>query len=464
MLTFFIALFIMVMQFLWKYIDDMLGKGLDASLVLELIFYASASFVPLALPLAVLIASIMTFGDLGEHYELVALKSSGISLLRFMQPLIITVCFISIATFYFSNNILPLANLKFGVLLHDIQHQKPTMNIQPGYFYTDIHGFSIRVEEKEPDNKTVKNIMIYDFSSGRGTENVIIAKKGIMESVYNEKFMKLTLYDGIQYQEVKQADAPTKYEYNRTYFDVWEKLFDLSDFNISRSDESIWKNHYRMMNLVQLQSAIDTFYLEMNERKLYLSNNLSGFFSFKKFNIDSLYQIANAQAEKPALLFVDSVLYQLNQGNIPYPNLTQALNNARNTKSFVGVFMRDLAYRNKSLAKHKLEWHRKFTLSVACLVLLFIGAPMGALIRKGGFGMPIFIAILFFVLYHVISMSGEKIAEGGVISPLTGMWLTIFVLSPIGLFLTSKAMNDSPIFNLDWYLKKIISYFKLKNE
>lgn len=460
LLTFFIALFIMVMQFLWKYIDDMLGKGLEARLVLELIFYASASFVPLALPLAVLIASIMTFGALGEHYELVAIKSSGISLLRFMQPLVIVVCIISLGTFYFSNNILPLANLKFGVLLHDIQHQKPTMNIQPGYFYTDIQGFSIRVGEKESDNKTIKNIMIYDFSSGRGTENVIIAQKGIMESIYNGRFMKLTLFDGTQYQEVKQTESPTKYEYNRTYFEIWEKIFDLSDFSLSRTDESIWKNHYRMMNLVQLQNAIDTFYIEMDERKQYLSNNLASFFSFKKFNTDSLFQTALVLADKNEIVYTDSILKTLNNSKQPYSIISQALNNARNTKSFVGVFMRDLAYRKKILAKHKIEWHRKFTLSVACLALFFIGAPMGALIRKGGFGMPIFIAILFFVLYHVISMSGERIAEEGVISPFMGMWLTIFILSPIGFFLTFKAMNDSPIFNFDWYLKKINQFFK----
>jgi lipopolysaccharide export system permease protein len=462
LLTFFIALFIIVMQFLWKYIDEMIGKGLDWYLVLELIFFASASFVPLALPLAVLLSSIMTFGNLGEHYELVALKSSGISLFRFMQPLIITVVFVSVGAFYFSNNILPIANMRFGALLHDIRHQKPALNIQPGVFYTEIQGYSIRVGSKDEDNKTVHDVMIYDFTSGRGSENVLIAKKGEMFSSADQRFLFLKLYNGHQYQEIKQRGSTYNYEHNRTEFKVWEKVFDLSDFSMSRSDESLWKNHYQMMNISQLEQAIDTFNKEIVDRKETLHNNLNGFFSFLKFNMDSLYKEANKNLSDSSKLYANTIMVKKFNSEEKAEEISKALNSARNTKSYIGVASRDLDYRKKNLAKHNVEWHRKFTLSFACIVLFFVGAPLGALIRKGGFGMPIFMSILFFVIFHVFSMSGEKIAEEGSISPFLGMWMAIFVLLPMGIFLSYKAMNDSPLLSMEWYYKTAGKFFKRK--
>lgn len=462
LLTFFIALFIIVMQFLWKYIDDMIGKGLEWHLVLELIFFASASFVPLALPLAVLLSSIMTFGNLGEHYELVALKSSGISLFRFMQPLIITVIFLSLIAFYFSNNILPIANMKFGALLHDIRHQKPTLNIQPGVFYREIQGFSIRVADKDDDDKTVHDVMIYDFTSGRGNENMLIAKKGEMYSSEDRRFLYLKLFDGVQYQEVRQKGSTYNYEHNRTEFKEWEKVFDLSDFSMSRSDESLWKNHYQMMNISQLEQAIDTFNAEIEERKETLKNNLTTFFSFLKFNLDSVYKTSENVLSDSAKLYVDDILNSIHFQPDKKEEISKALNSARNTKSYVGVAARDLDYRRKNLARHNVEWHRKFTLSVACIVLFFVGAPLGALIRKGGFGMPIFMSILFFVVFHVFSMSGEKIAEEGTISAFLGMWMAIFVLLPVGIFLSYKAMNDSPLLSMEWYYKTAAKLFKRK--
>lgn len=448
------------MQFLWKYVDDMIGKGLEWHLVLELIFFASASFVPLALPLAVLLSSIMTFGNLGEHYELVALKSSGISLFRFMQPLIITVVFLNLIAFYFSNNILPIANMKFGALLHDIRHQKPTLNIQPGVFYREIQGFSIRVGKKDDDDKTVHDVMIYDFTSGRGNENMLIAKKGEMYSSEDQRFLYLKLFDGIQYQEVRQKGVAYNFEHNRTEFKEWEKVFDLSDFSMSRSDESLWKNHYQMMNISQLEQAIDTFNNEIAERKETLKNNLTTFFSFLKFNIDSAYQYSERKLSDSSKLFITQILDGKGIGINKQEELSKALNSARNTKSYVGVAARDLEYKKKNLARHNIEWHRKFTLSVACIVLFFVGAPLGAIIRKGGFGMPIFMSILFFVVFHVFSMSGEKIAEEGTISAFLGMWMAIFVLLPIGILLSYKAMNDSPLLSMEWYYKTVNKLFK----
>lgn len=459
LLTFFIALFIIVMQFLWKYVDEMIGKGLEWNLVMELIFYASASFVPLALPLAVLLSSIMTFGNLGEHYELVALKASGISLFRFMQPVLISVVFISIGAFYFSNNIMPIANTKFGALLHDIRHQKPTLNIREGVFYTDIQGYSIRVDKKDPDNKTVYNIMIYDFTSGRGTENVLIAKKGEMLSSVDQRFLFLKLFDGYQYQELKQKGAENKYEHNKTHFKQYEKVFDLSEFSLARSDESLWKNHYQMMNVAQLEKSIDTLNIEIEDRKKNMLTNVTTFFSFLKFNLDSVYTIANKTLPLNAKNAINNNLNKILLGKEKREEIGNALNSARNVKSYIGVASRDLDYRRKNLARHEVEWHRKFTLSIACLVLFFIGAPLGALIRKGGFGMPIFFSILFFVVFHVFSMSGERIAESRALSSFMGMWMAIFVLLPIGMYLTYKAMNDSPLLSMEWYYKTAAKFF-----
>jgi lipopolysaccharide export system permease protein len=462
-LTFFITLFIIVMQFLWKYVDEMVGKGLEWSILGELIFYASASFVPMALPLAVLLSSIMTFGSMGEYYELVALKASGISLFRFMQPVMITVFIISFCAFYFSNNILPVANLKFGALLHDIRHQKPALNIKPGVFYTEIQGFSIRVAKKDPDNKTVYDIMIYDFTAGRGNENVLMAKRGEMHSKENGRLLYLKLYDGVQYQEVRHKAPQFNYEHNRTYFDVWEKTFDLSDFSLTRSDESLWKNHYQMMNLTQLNNAIDTLKTQITERKQYLASNISGLFTFLKCNADSIYDYPHTlPADTEKKQNTDSLMIEMLRGHGSLEITGRALHQARNVKSYAGVAARDLEYREKNLAKHEVEWHRKFTLSVACIVLFFVGAPLGALIRKGGFGMPIFMSILFFVIFHVFSMSGERIAEEGSLSPFIGMWMPIFVMLPFGIFLSYKAMNDSPLLSIEWYYRLVSRLLSLK--
>ena len=454
-LTFLITLFIIVMQFLWKYIDDLVGKGLEWYIIAELIFYASASFVPLALPLAVLLSSIMTFGSLGENYELVALKSSGISLFRFMGSLIVAVVFISAGAFFFSNNILPVANLKFGTLLYDIRHQKPALNIKPGIFYNGIEGFNIKVGGKDSDNKTIHDIIVYDHTSGRGNDNVLIAEKGEMYSSEDDRYLILKLYNGKQYNEVKPESGKYEYEHMRTYFEEWEKYFDLSEFSLQRTDENFWKNHYQMLNLKQLQNSIDTLKKEMEARNENMRKNVNQYFSFLRYDRDSLLpdsflkdspdQFAESKPED--LPLADRIIV-----------IKRATSLARNVKSFVGIASRDNKYRTKNIIKHELAWHRKFTLSVACIVLFFVGAPLGAIIRIGGLGMPMLMSILFFVIFHVFTMSGQEIAEESAISPFLGMWMATIVLTPVGIFLTYKAMNDSSLLSIEWYysfMKKI---------
>ncbi len=447
-LTFLITLFIFVMQFLWMYIDDLVGKGLEWYIVLELISYASASFVPLALPLAVLLSSIMTYGSLGEHYELVAMKAAGISLQRFLLPLMIVAVLISGSAFYFGNVLLPKANLKFSALLHTVRNQKPALNIKEGIFYTDIEGYSIRVTDKEEDNRTIHDVLIYDHTDGNN-DNVLSAKTGEMFTQDNNRYLVLRLYDGHRYNEGKPGVGGRElYEHYSTHFKVFEKWFDLSDLQFQKQDENTWSNHYRMLNLAQLQSAIDTLVMERDKRIVDYDQNITQFIRQQNAGLDTLKTV---EVNDSLSTLWQSELRQFPTKERELQAYEKALNNARNVKSFSGVATRDLEYRQKNIRKHLVEWHRKFSLSFACLVMFFIGAPLGAIIRKGGLGLPLLLSIILFVVFHVSSMGGEKMAEKNVLTPFIGIWLPNFILMPLGVWLLVKARDDSPLFTLDWY-------------
>ncbi len=462
--TFFITLFLIVMQFLWKYVDDMIGKGIELLVLGELMFYASASFVPLALPLAMLLSSIMTLGKLGENNELVALKSSGIPLSRFILPLVVASVFISMGAFYFSNQVLPVANLKFASLLYDIRRTKPALNIREGVFYNGIDGFSILAQGKGEEDNTLFDLMVYDHTEGQGNNHILIAEKGEMTSSEDERFLTLKLYDGRQYKEMKPKKDKNTFEHTVLEFKEWEKIFDLSEFNMERTDESFFKDHYQMLSVFDLQHAIDTLNMKIDQRKMNLKNYLNPYFSFKQKNVDSLIAARNLppweESGETPLSYIDKIP--------PAQQLAiskRGLSLARNVKSFVNVAGRDINYQKTYLVKHQLAWHRKFTLSVACLILFFIGAPLGAIIRKGGLGWPLVISIIFFIIFHVSSMIGEKLAEEHVLTAFGGMWLSSGILLPIGIFFTYKASRDSRLFNRDAYdqsVQKLLAMFRKK--
>ncbi len=449
-LTLFIAQFVLVMQFLWKYVDDLVGKGLSTGVLLELLMYASARLVPLALPLAVLLASIMTYGSLGEHYELTAVKSAGISLLRFMRALIITVIGVSIFAFVFSNNILPMANLKFGALLYDIRHQKPTVALKPNIFYSGINGFFIKVDSKDDETNTLYNLTIYDHTSGKGNDHVITAEKGHMTQDEDAMALSLQLYNGKQYKEIDPKDPQQKpaYEMMSTSFKSWEKRFDLSQFKLQRTDENFFKDLKQMLDLKQLQAGIDTIMIEEKNLVDGLKQSLTQYTNMQKFGLDTLKPIAAGQS----FAKVDELIAPYDQAK-RLEIMDRALNKARNIKNFTDVTAKQLHYKEKEHTSYTIEMFRKFTLSVACIVLFFIGAPLGSIIRKGGLGWPLFYSVLFFILYHVTSITGEKLTENEVLTPFGGMWLSTFILLPIGLFLTMKAANDSKLFSFDYYMK-----------
>lgn len=450
MLTFFIAQFVLVMQFLWKYVDDLVGKGLNTWVLMELMMYASARLVPLALPLAVLLASIMTYGALGEYYELTAVKSTGVSLLRFMRALIFTVIGISFFAFYFSNYVMPATNLKFGALLYDIRHQKPTMALKPGIFYNGLDGFFIRVDAKDDATNTLYNVTVYDHTSGKGNDHLITAEKGSMTQDDAAMALTLKLENGKQYKEIDPKDlSKNNYSMVFTSFGTWEKRFDLSQFKLSRTDENYFKDLKQMLDLKQLYGEIDTLHSDEVGIIKGLKDYNRTYYSLKKFGLDTL----NALASIPKSNFehTNDLINEFDKTK-KIQVMEIAMNRCRNIKNYLEVTTKQLEYKERELVMHFTEVYRKFTLSIACLVLFFIGAPLGSIIRKGGLGWPLFYSVLFFIIYHVSSIIGEKLAEGNTLTVFSGMWLSTFILTPIGLFLTLKANSDSKIYSPDFYM------------
>ena len=463
--TFLIALFVLVMQFFWLYIDDIVGKGFDFFTIMRLVGAVGATVVPLALPLALLLSSIMTFGNLGESFELVAIKSAGISLLRFMRPLLIVAILISGVAFLFENNIIPYANLKLDALKWDMVATKPAFDIKEGVFYDKLEGYVIKLGKKDKDDSTIHNVTIYERNYAL-QDNLMIAKSGIMRVTDDKRYIEFKLRDGWRYEERGNRYNPNT-EFIRLGFKEYTKLFDLSSFKISSTEDSLFRYNPKMLSVRQLNVAIDslkdveTFFYNRAERELRPS------LAFLKYK-DSAWAPASFAAhtsEKDTGKTKQSRL--ATQTTI----VDRALTQISSASNIARLEASDFVERNKSLRKHWVEWNRKFTLSVACIVLFMIGAPLGSIIRKGGLGTPLIFAIVFFVLFHLLNTFGEKFAKEGVTSPFAGMWLSTMVLIPIGVFLTVKAMKDSQLFNGEVYsrfFKNIKSFvtgrFRKKNQ
>ena len=433
------------MQFLWKYIDDLVGKGLSFLDISQLMFYAAARLVPLALPISVLLSSIMTLGNIAEKNELIAIKSSGISLYKFTRPLFIFILFISASSFLFSNYIMPIANLKTGTLLYDIRRQKPSLNIKAGMFYNGIKGFSIKIDHKEENGIDLEGIMIYDHTSNMGNDKVIIAEKGQMYLSENEMYFIISLENGYSYYEteanVNNRNLNKNRPLQRTKFKKDIIRFDISDFGIQRSSENLYRNHYAMMTNKQLIYAIDSLkqktllnqqrYLKNISYKIQADTNT---FLNKQITIDKKFRSKRI--------------------------VKSAINDIRYTLAKIDNFILENNHKNTQVIKHEVEWHRKMALAIACISLFLIGAPLGAIIRRGGFGLPVVVSIGFFILYHVLSTTGEKMVKEGELDMFQGMWLANLVTFPIGLFLLYKATNDSSIFDANKLKRRITKAFK----
>lgn len=470
-LTFFIALFILLLQFLWKYVDDLVGKGLELHLIAELMFYASATFVPLALPLAILLSSLMTFGNLGEHYELVAMKASGISIWKVMRPLVYLSVIISIAAFVFSNNVLPVANLKFSSLLYDIRQQKLAFNIEGGVFYNGIDNYVIRVGRKEKDNRTIHDVKIYDHTERMGNVKLTTAEWGYMELSPDQRNVIFTLFDGYNYQDLfNTRNYRENRPFDRMRFSEQRLKFDLTEFNLTRTQEDLFKSHYSMLNLRQLTHFIDSLGHRFDERRDRYTNLF-----FKRYQYLSTID-SSLLAGKPAQATPDTNAQKTSAVKLPVLsnflpneqfNITEmALSAARNNRDNVSFNRNDFDYQAENIRKHEIVWHKKFTLSIACLLLFFVGAPLGAIVRKGGLGLPVVMAVILFVFYHIMSMTGEKAARVGDLNVFFGVWLSSLVLLPLGLFLTFKSTTDAPLLDAESWkktfgkLEGFIKYFR----
>jgi lipopolysaccharide export system permease protein len=450
------------MQFLWKYIDDLVGKGLELHLIAELMFYASATFVPLALPLAILLSSLMTFGNLGEHYELVAMKASGISIWRMMRPLVYLSLFISIAAFVFSNNVLPVANLKFSSLLYDIRQQKLAFNIQEGVFYNGIDNYVIRVGRKEKDNRTIYDVKIYDHTDRMGNVKLTTAEWGYMELSPDQRNVIFTLFDGFNYQDLYNT---RNYRQNRPFdrmrFSEQRLKFDLSEFNLTRTQEDLFKSHYSMLNLKQLNYYIDSLSNRFNERR----ERYVGLF-YNRYQYLSTIDSSLLAGKIPVVNLHDSttqprptVKWPVLENFLPneqFNIIEMALSAARNNRDNVSFNRSDFDYQSENIRKHQIVWHKKFSLSIACLLLFFVGAPLGAIVRKGGLGLPVVMAVILFVFYHILSITGEKAARVGDLDVFFGVWLSSIVLLPMGLFLTFKSTTDASLLDAESW-KKVFS-------
>lgn len=439
--TFFITVLVLLMQFFWLWVDDFVGKGISTKVLFEFIWYQSAVLVPLALPLAILLSSIMTFGNMGESYELVAIRAAGISLLRFMRPLLYVTILICGVAFAFSNNIIPVATLKSRTLLYDVVRANPSFDLKEGVFYDRIPNFAIKIGKKEKDS-LIKDVIIYE-QTNTTQDNFIVASNGVMRSSENRRFIEFVLFNGWRYEE--KGTAPNT-EYIRLGFKEYKRMFDISSLGFQqRTADSVNKNNARMLSIRQLSVAIDSMQKDRNKLGGKTRNEVFGTFVFNRF-MDSSWKSSpeKLKAKTFSELIPDSIKTRVRDGALGKINSAVASNQ---------IVLDQDTPQKKSLWSYEVEWHKKLMLSFSCIVMFLIGAPLGSIIRKGGLGSPLIFAIVFFMLFYFTSTGGEKAAREGSMSPFTGIWLSSFVLLPIGFFLTYNAMRDSQLFNKEWYYR-----------
>jgi len=446
--TFFIAFFVLMMQILWKYIDDLVGKGLDFFTICEFLWYASASMILLAMPIAILISSIMTFGNMGERFELVAIKSSGISLLRFMRPILYLTILLSGITFIFANYVIPYANLKFVSVYSEIYYKKPAFDLKEGVFFTHIPNYAIKVSKKDKDGKTIRQVIIFEQGNAL-QDNCIVAEKGEMKISNDENFLEFNLENGNRYQE-KGSESDSATEFTRLHFKKFKKLFDLSVLKKQETNESVFEGDYRIMSYDQLSKNIDSF------------TNLKSSLTQKiKEEQNKAFFYTKLITEKTQPKSIRDVTYdKILPDSMKLIVRRQSIEKLSQLKEKLLTYKSSFNANNIAIRYSKIEWQRKFSMSLSCLVLFLIGAPLGAIIRKGGLGMPLVVAIIFFLIFHLLMIFGEKFINQDVLSPFIGMWLPVITLLPVGLFLTYKAMHDSQLFNTSFYQQ----FFKKKNQ
>ena len=461
--TFFISIFILLMQFMWMHVNDLVGKGIEISVLAEFFIYAAASVVPLGLPLAILLSSLISFGNLAEKFELTAMKAAGISLFRVMRPLMLAVMLLSTGAFFFSNNILPKSQMKLWALIFSLRQKSPELEIPVGEFYDKISGFHIFVREKT-SRGALLDIMIYDYSEGFENAKVMVADTGRLAASADKRYLILDLQQGESFENLNQqqqrSTGTTKsIPYRRETFSHKRILIDFAtDFN--RYDESVLQDQHVSKNVSQLNASIDSMRVVANARCKEQSDRLLADRYFGRENSNHALLPQQVTTEEREEYNLDSLWARLDVQKMNQV-LTLAEEKARTYGDQIEYNSIMLDDAERYIRKHQIELYRKFTLAFACLIFFFIGAPLGAIIRKGGLGAPVVISVVMFIVYYIIDNTGYKMAREALWPCWAGMWLSSFVLLPIGIFLTYKAATDSPLFNPEaWKVK--VERLKLK--
>lgn len=459
MMTFCICLFIVIMQFLWKYIDELVGKGLGVDVIAELFFYAAVSMVPLALPLSILLASLMTFGNLGEHFELTAMKSSGISLLKVMKPLTVFIAMVSVGAFFFQNDVLPQSQVKMWTLLFSMRQKSPTLDIPEGAIYSQIPGYNLYVKQKNPETNMLYGILIYDVSTTSTYPRIVVADSGRLSMDPSKTHLVLSLDHGNWYEDLS-PDATMSSElgsdmYRREAFKKKEIIIPYDD-NFNRMDDETMRQQYIGKNITELRQTIDSVTVRVDSvgdevsRELRLMPSLGVPSCRVDRDNDAFTPILVEPVQMTREINFDSLM-AAQSSYIQQSVATQAISKLKMSKQnyeFKNYMTEDDRF---IIRRHEIELQKKFTLSLACLIFFFIGAPLGAIIRKGGLGTPIVISVILFIIYYIIDNMGYKLAREGRWQVWQGIWLSSAVLLPLGIFLTHKAVNDSAVFNPDAY-------------
>jgi len=443
--TFFISMLVLLMQFLWKYVDDLVGKGLELPVILKFLYYAALTLVPMALPITVLLASLMTLGNMGERYELVATKSAGISLQKLMRPLFVFTMGIAFVAFLFSNNVFPYAFLKYRTLLHDIQMKKPALNIMEGEYYKRIDGYVIRFDRKERDGQTIHGVQIYDHTDGVGNTRLTMARSGLMQTTADGRWLQFTLFDGFSYAEdVREWQNRHRRPFSRVKFEEQIIRFDLSSFEMTHSDEGLFQNHEKVKRLSELRQTIDTLEKKYASRVDEIVKALLSRHHFYRTFYEDAFVVETPSGINLSLDYISESVAEL------------AATQASSLLSDVRHYVQDLQNREAYINDYEIEWHRKFTYPFACILLFLIGAPLGAIIRRGGLGMPVVMAVLIFIAYFATSIIGEKSVITTDLLAWRGAWASSFIFLPIGIFLMIKATSDAAFLDADVWRRKFL--------
>ncbi len=459
MATLFIAMFIFFMIFIFTYIDEIAGKGIDYITLAKMFFYIFITNLPISMPLAVLLSSIMTFGNLGENYELAAMKSAGLSLLAIMRPLLVFILGLAFCCFLFCNYTLPFITLKATHLLYDVRGSKPAINIKESVFYNQIVGYSIRIGRKDNDGIGVHNVFIYDHTAGNGNTVQMYAKDGEISMSADKKFLNLKLFNGTHYEQpIKDAREEKTRPNMIMHFKEQEVKIDLSKIKTQQTDEALFKTNAEMMDLHLLRNYMDTAH------KYRMANYA---LTYKQFTNTYYFQKSFNQIKLNDSLKINPVKavnkYTTNMTATARKNLLEAaLNLARSADSFLETKVSEDDSHIREEARLEVEWHKKFTTSFSCILLFFVGAPLGAIVRKGGFGMPVVISVFLFIIYYVITFSSQKMVLEAKLDIISGMWVSSGIFLPLGFWLSYKAANDSPLFDMVVYSDFFKKIFKRK--